>query len=98
MKKSPLFFPQVAIANEDGVLHVFFIRNGDIQTVFKTTSQNKITRVELGGAVGSNRDRIFISSESEILGFTKKGKQFLGFDTNLTEPIKSMYDSINVKL
>lgn len=34
-----------------------------------------------------------MSSGNEVRGYTKKGKQFLGFDTNLTEEIKSMHIS-----
>ena len=36
-----------------------------------------------GGGVGS-------SGQNLVKGFTKKGKVFLDFDTNLTEPIKSV--------
>ncbi|KAK8374160.1 hypothetical protein O3P69_010999, partial [Scylla paramamosain] len=39
------------------------------------------------------KDKIFVSSGNEVRGYTKKGKQFLGFDTNLTEEIKSMHIS-----
>ena len=42
------------------------------------------------GAPGTTPDRIFISSGAEVKAFTKKGKQFLSFDSNLTEPIRSM--------
>ena len=34
---------------------------------------------------------MFVASGAEVRGYTKKGKQFLGFDTNLTESIQSMY-------
>ena len=39
---------------------------------------------------GSGADRIFVSSEAMVKGFNRKGKQFLTFDTNLTEPIHAM--------
>ncbi|CAG2063644.1 unnamed protein product, partial [Timema podura] len=39
---------------------------------------------------GTVQDKIFVSSGNEVRGYTKKGKLFLAFDTNLTEPIKSM--------
>lgn len=39
---------------------------------------------------GTVKDKIFVSSGNEVRGYTKKGKQFLGFDTNLMEEIKSM--------
>ena len=36
------------------------------------------------------KDKIFTASGKDVRGYTKKGKLFLDFDTNLTEPIKSM--------
>ena len=34
------------------------------------------------------RDKIFVSTGSEVKGFTKKGKMFLQFETNLAESIQ----------
>lgn len=82
---------QVAIGDQDGVLSIFLVKKGEIQPILKTPPGPKITRLELGGALGYPRDKVFVSSENEVKGFTKKGKQFLGFETNLTEPIKTMY-------
>lgn len=42
------------------------------------------------GPPGALHDKIFISSGAEVKGYSKKGKQFLKFDTNLTEPIRTM--------
>ena len=44
----------------------------------------------MGGPVGGVRERIFVSSMSEVKGYTKKGKNFLTFDTNMSESIESM--------
>ena len=56
----------------------------------------------MGGALGTVKDKIFAaysnpnrsngagSGQNLVKGFTKKGKVFLDFDTNLTEPIKSV--------
>lgn len=60
------------------------------QTFFKTLPGPKILRLELGGAIGTIKDKIFAASGGEVRGYTKKGKQFLRFDTNMTEAIKSM--------
>ena len=60
------------------------------QQVFKTLPGQKVTRLELGGPVGQARDRLFLASGSQVKGYTKKGKQFLDFNTNLTEQIKTM--------
>lgn len=58
--------------------------------MFKTQPGPKISRLELGGPVDGVRERIFIASGAEVKGFTKKGKNFLTFDTNMSEPIESM--------
>lgn len=39
---------------------------------------------------GTSPDKIFIASGNEVRGYTKKGKLFLSFDSNLTEPIIAM--------
>ena len=56
-----------------------------LQTVFKTLPGQKIGRLELGGVLNTPQEKIFIAAGSEIRGFTKRGKQFLSFETNLTE-------------
>ena len=40
--------------------------------------------------LGPTGDRIFVSAEAMVKGFNRKGKQFLSFDTNLTEHIEAM--------
>lgn len=49
--------------------------------------------MQLGGAPGTQADKIFVASENNVRGFSKKGKVFLSFDTNLTEAIKCMFVS-----
>lgn len=61
-----------------------------LQTFFKTLPGPKILRLELGGAIGTIKDKIFVAAAGEVRGYTRKGKQFLKFDTNMTEAIKSM--------
>jgi len=82
---------KVAVADFDGVLTCFGIKKHVPQILFKTLPGNKITSLELGGIEGPSRDKIFFATGAEVKGFTKKGKQFLSFDTNLTESIQSMY-------
>lgn len=60
------------------------------QPVFKSLPGQKISRLELGGALGTLQEKIFVSSGSEVRGYTKKGKQFLTFEANLTESINAM--------
>ena len=61
-----------------------------LQHLFKTQPGPKISRLELGGPIGSPRDRLFATSGMNVRGLTRKGKQFLDFNTNLTESIKTM--------
>lgn len=61
-----------------------------IQPVFKSLPGQKISKLELGGALGTPQEKIFVCSGSEVRGYTKKGKQFLAFEANLTESINAM--------
>ncbi|XP_070553841.1 BBSome complex member BBS7-like isoform X2 [Ptychodera flava] len=82
---------RVAVADQTGILQSFQMKKGESVPVFKTLPSSKITRLELGGPLGSPLEKIFIATGPEVRGYTKKGKQFLGFDTNLTESIKTMW-------
>ena len=83
----------MALGDDDGVLQVFVVKAGEPNFVFRTLPGAPITRMELGGALGTVRDKIFVATGSEVRGFTKKGKMFLQFETNLAEKIGSMYIS-----
>ncbi|XP_019862996.1 PREDICTED: Bardet-Biedl syndrome 7 protein homolog [Amphimedon queenslandica] len=87
-KKNP---QKIVVGDQDGVLTTFGMKKGDPQIVFKTLPGPPIATLQLNGAPGSVADRIFVSAGAEVKAFTKKGKQFLSFDSNLTEPIRSMY-------
>ncbi|TRY73217.1 hypothetical protein TCAL_01950 [Tigriopus californicus] len=80
---------RVAVADHAGILQVFSMKRQDVTLAFKTLPGPEIRRLELGGALGTVKDKIFISAGNEIRGFTKKGKQFLSFETNLTETIQT---------
>lgn len=82
---------KVAIGDQDGILTCFGMKRGDCQIVFKTLPGPSISTLQLNGAPGSIPDRIFISAGTQVKAHTKKGKQFLKFESNLTEPIRSMW-------
>lgn len=84
---------KVVVGDHDGMIQLFSMKRGEVQFGFQTQAAKSITRLELGGALGTVKDKIFVSSGNEVRGYTKKGKQFLGFDTNLMEEIKSMHIS-----
>lgn len=82
---------KVAVADQAGVVTCFGIKKKNMQMVFKTLPGTAIQRMELGAIEGPQAEKIFVAAGAEIRGYTKKGKQFLTFDTNLTESIQSMY-------
>ncbi|XP_030643563.1 BBSome complex member BBS7 [Chanos chanos] len=84
---------KVAVADHDGVVTCFGMKKGEAVPVFKSLPGQKISRLELGGALGTPQEKIFVCSGSEVRGFTKKGKQFLSFEANLTESINAMHVS-----
>uniref|UniRef100_A0A8C5LHY1 Bardet-Biedl syndrome 7 n=1 Tax=Leptobrachium leishanense TaxID=445787 RepID=A0A8C5LHY1_9ANUR len=84
---------KVVIGDQDGIVTCFGIKKSEAVPVFKTLPGQKISRLELGGALGSVQEKIFVAAGSEVRGFTKRGKQFLSFETNLTESIKAMHIS-----
>ena len=61
-----------------------------LQTMFKTHINSRVTSLALGGQVGGPRDRIFISSGTQVRAFTKKGKNFLNFNSPMSETIQNM--------
>ncbi|XP_040570762.1 BBSome complex member BBS7 [Lepeophtheirus salmonis] len=82
---------KVAIGDADGVLQLFSLKKKEISFLFKTLPEcHPITSLELGGALGTIKDKIFIAIGNEVKGYSKKGKLFLDFETNLTEKIASM--------
>ncbi|XP_019377616.1 PREDICTED: Bardet-Biedl syndrome 7 protein isoform X2 [Gavialis gangeticus] len=84
---------KAVIGDQDGVITCFGIKKGEAVPVFKTLPGQRITRLELGGALNTPQEKIFVAAGSEVRGFTKRGKQFLSFETNLTENIKAMHIS-----
>ncbi|XP_044875338.1 Bardet-Biedl syndrome 7 protein isoform X1 [Mauremys mutica] len=84
---------KIVIGDHDGVVTCFGIKKGEAMPVFKTLPGQRITRLELGGALNTPQEKIFVATGSEVRGFTKRGKQFLSFETNLTENIKAMHIS-----
>uniref|UniRef100_A0A5F8A7X4 Bardet-Biedl syndrome 7 n=1 Tax=Macaca mulatta TaxID=9544 RepID=A0A5F8A7X4_MACMU len=84
---------KVVIGDHDGVVMCFGMKKGEAGAVFKTLPGPKIARLELGGVLNTPQEKIFIAAASEIRAFTKRGKQFLSFETNLTESIKAMHIS-----
>lgn len=66
------------------------MKKDELQLSFKSLPGPKVTRIVLGGVLGTQKDKIFVAYGSSVKGYTRKGKLFLEFDTNLLDPISSM--------
>uniref|UniRef100_A0A914XPM1 Bardet-Biedl syndrome 7 n=2 Tax=Plectus sambesii TaxID=2011161 RepID=A0A914XPM1_9BILA len=82
---------RVVVGSHSGVVLCLGRKKSDTHVVFKTLPGPKIECVQLGGALGTSQDKIFVAAGNTIKGFSKKGKQFFAFETNMTEPVCSMY-------
>uniref|UniRef100_A0A7E4UX88 BBS2_C domain-containing protein n=1 Tax=Panagrellus redivivus TaxID=6233 RepID=A0A7E4UX88_PANRE len=82
---------KVVVGSQDGILLCLERKSVDTKIIFKTPTGPPITQVALGGALNTILDKTFIAAGGLIKGFSKKGKQFLSFETNITDPIESMY-------
>ena len=49
---------KVAVGDQDGVLQVFSVKKQEISHVFKSLPTAPITRLELGGALGTVKDKV----------------------------------------
>ena len=49
---------KVAVGDQDGVLQVFSVKKQEISHVFKSLPTGPITRLELGGALGTVKDKV----------------------------------------
>ncbi|KAK9297601.1 hypothetical protein QLX08_008749 [Tetragonisca angustula] len=77
-----------AVADHDGILHVYGVKKGELQVSFKSLPGPRINKLVLGG---TGHDKIYIAQVNTVKGYTKKGKLFLEFDTNLIDPISALY-------
>ncbi|XP_047143361.1 Bardet-Biedl syndrome 7 protein homolog [Hydra vulgaris] len=82
---------KIAVGDFDGVITCFGIKKHLPQIQFKTLPSTKINRLILGAKESTGKDKIYIACGTKIKGFTKKGKQFVDFDSNLSEPVQSMF-------
>jgi Bardet-Biedl syndrome 7 protein len=51
----------VAVGDQDGVLQVFSVKKQEVGYAFKTLPTGPITRLELGGALGTVKDKVGIT-------------------------------------
>ncbi|XP_055907849.1 Bardet-Biedl syndrome 7 protein homolog [Eupeodes corollae] len=91
--RTPKKQQKIAVGDLDGNFQIFSVKASEVQLTYQNYIGSKISSVQISGVEGTLLDKIFVASDYVIKAFTKKGKMFLTFDTNLTEPLKSMFVS-----
>nr|XP_002127808.1 Bardet-Biedl syndrome 7 protein homolog [Ciona intestinalis] len=84
---------KVVVGDKSGVLQCFGVKKRDVNNIFKLLPGAPISRVQLGGALGTPQDKIFVASGADIRGYSRKGKKFLDFNSNLTETVANLWIS-----
>ena len=82
----------VVIGDDSGQVMAFGMKRGEKKIVFTSVVDNKeVTHLCLGGGKdGKEDDKVFVATDCDVHGITRKGKSFFQFNSNMTEPIKSL--------
>jgi Bardet-Biedl syndrome 7 protein len=84
---------KVAIGDDSGVLNVFYMKRGEVQTEWKSPALGR----EIASVVlQAGKDKLFVGCGQSIHGFTRKGKEFVKIKTNLTETINHLFVDENM--
>uniref|UniRef100_A0A0N5AHG3 Bardet-Biedl syndrome 7 protein homolog n=1 Tax=Syphacia muris TaxID=451379 RepID=A0A0N5AHG3_9BILA len=90
-KKTINSLNKIVTASNSGYLQCFDLSEGEPKLAFKAVIGKAINCLEMGGALGTVQDKIYVATENCVKGFSKKGKQFFSFETAFAEPLQSMY-------
>ncbi|KAF0696298.1 Aste57867_12931 [Aphanomyces stellatus] len=82
---------KLVVGDDTGVVSSFQMKKGEPASVYKSVPHtNPIACITMGLAKGSE-DKAFVSSGQQVVGYTKKGKEFFKFPTNLSETINRVF-------
>ena len=78
------------VGEDSGAVQCFKIKRGDAELVFQAEAASaEVDAVTLGGTVGK-KDRVFICRGNVVEGYSKAGKRFFKFNTQLTDALLAM--------
>ncbi|KAJ4462859.1 putative Bardet-Biedl syndrome 7 protein [Paratrimastix pyriformis] len=80
---------RVVVGDNSGMLSCFGTKKRETALAWQNKVAEEIACLTLAEAGPHQKMKIFTASRQTIHGFSKKGKNFYSFDTNLTEPITS---------
>jgi len=89
-KKNPGKTQKLVVGDHTGLVQSFGMKKGDVAHVFKASMEHAVSRIELGGTL-DERDKIFVAGGQTVKAWSRKGREFLKFNTNLSEDITSMH-------
>jgi len=79
---------KVAVGDDSGILSVIYMKKGEVCTEWKSLPLGReITTVVLQ----LGKDKLFLGCGQSIHGFTRKGKEFVKINVNLTETINHLF-------
>ncbi|KAG7400693.1 Bardet-Biedl syndrome 7 protein [Phytophthora boehmeriae] len=80
-----------AIGDEYGVFSSYQMKKGEPQNVYKSvTLAGPVACVTMGTSKGTE-DKAFVAIGQHVHGFSKKGKEFFKFQSNLAEPLRKIH-------
>ena len=78
------------VGEDSGEVQCFKIKRGDVEQVFKVEGDGiEVDALALGGALGK-KDRVFVCRGNVVEGYSKAGKRFFKFNTQLTDALMAM--------
>ena len=83
---------KIVVGDDMGMLHCYDFKKGEPILVFETQvfENQPVTCVTLGGDHALKRDKLYVSAGQQVVGISKKGKQFFTLSSSLTEAISSI--------
>lgn len=79
------------LGDEYGVVSCYQIKKGEPQNVYKSvTLASPVSCIVMGTSKGTE-DKTFVATAQHVHGFTKKGKEFFKFQSNLAEPLRKLH-------
>jgi Bardet-Biedl syndrome 7 protein len=84
---------KLVVGDDTGMLHCYDFKRGEPICVFENQvfENEPVTCVTLGGDTALKRDRLYVSAGQQVVGVTKKGKQFFTMSSSSTEAINQIH-------
>jgi len=84
---------KIVVGDDSGTIYCYDFKKGEPVTVFETKAfeTDPVTCITIGGDNPLKRDKIFASAGQQIVGISKKGKNFFTMSSSLTEAIQTIH-------